>query len=110
MGQRYVLVDDIDGTESKDIQTVTFGLGGATYEVDLNKKNSKKLEDALAPFLKVARKAGGSTGRKTRGTATKSTEDLDAIRTWAAKNGHTVSSRGRIAQTVKDAYYAAQKG
>ena len=111
MAQRMVLVDDIDGTEGKDIKTVTFGLHGASYEVDLNKKNTKKLEEALAPFLGVARKAGGST-RAARGSGVgrkPSGEDLNAIRNWAAANGKTVASKGRIAQAIKDEFYAATK-
>ncbi len=34
-------------------------------------------------------------------------EQLAAIRTWAAANGHTVAPLGRIPQTVVDAYAAA---
>ena len=33
--------------------------------------------------------------------------DTAKIRAWAKDNGHPVSDRGRIHQSVKDAYYAA---
>ncbi|WIB13318.1 histone-like nucleoid-structuring protein Lsr2 [Curtobacterium sp. MCPF17_052] len=33
--------------------------------------------------------------------------ELAKIRSWAAENGHDVSSRGRISRAVRDAYTAA---
>ncbi len=59
------VTDDLDGS-TEAVETVTFGLFGATYEVDLSKDNQKALEDALEPFLNVARKAGGATRRTPR--------------------------------------------
>ena len=48
MAQRVniVLVDDIDGSDATE--TVSFGLDGTSYEIDLNDKNAAKLRDALA--------------------------------------------------------------
>ncbi len=53
------LIDDLDGSEATE--TVTFGLDGTTYEIDLNKKNAAALREALEPYVKAARK-GRSTG------------------------------------------------
>lgn len=102
-----IMTDDLDGTESKDITTVTFGLHGATYEIDLTKKNAKKLDDALSPFLGAARKASAAGRRSSASGARTDKEQLTAIREWARKNGHQVSDRGRIKQDVVDAYNAA---
>ena len=44
-----ILVDDIDGSDAT--QTVSFGLDGANYEIDLNDKNASKLPDALAAYV-----------------------------------------------------------
>jgi hypothetical protein len=41
-----VLEDDLDGSAATE--TVSFGLDGKTYEIDLNDKNAAKLRDALA--------------------------------------------------------------
>ena len=41
-----VLVDDLDGTEATE--TVTFGLDGTTYEIDLNDANAAALREALS--------------------------------------------------------------
>ncbi|MGL5829953.1 MAG: histone-like nucleoid-structuring protein Lsr2, partial [Angustibacter sp.] len=91
-----ILTDDLDGKESEDIETVTFGFEGASYEIDLSKKNRDAMAKALTPYLDVARRAGSST-RRLGGAKTKTDkEQLKAIREWARANGHEVSDRGRI--------------
>src|SRR3954451_13757091 len=57
-------VDDLDGTDA--VGTVSFGLDGKTYEIDLSDDNAAKLRDSLAVFVGAAHKSGGSaaTGRR----------------------------------------------
>jgi hypothetical protein len=105
MAQRVniVLEDDIDGSDADE--TVTFGLDGVTYEIDLSSANAEQLRDALAPFVGHARRSGGrrATARPaaTRGTGKR---DVGDVRSWARKNGHKVSDRGRISAEVQAAY------
>jgi hypothetical protein len=103
------LIDDLDGTPIEDGKggTVQFGFDGTSYEIDLSDKNSEKLREALSDYVASARRVGRSSGSAK--PARNTSEDLGAIREWAAANGHEVSSRGRISQSVKDAYYAANK-
>ncbi len=63
-----ILVDDVDGSEATE--TLSFGLDGTTYEIDLSDKNASGLRDALAPYVGHARKATGGRrgGRKARST------------------------------------------
>ena len=56
-----VLVDDIDGTDATE--TVSFGLDGTTYEIDLNDANAAALRDALAAYVGHARKVGAAPRR-----------------------------------------------
>lgn len=101
-----VLVDDLDGSEASE--TVTFGLDGATYEIDLSSGNAEKLRSDLASWVGVARRASGrraSTGSRARGRARNS--DAAQIRAWATDNGYTVSERGRIPAEIRSAYEAA---
>jgi hypothetical protein len=49
------LTDDLDG--SKADRTVTFGFGGLSYEIDLNRKDAPALEKTFAPYIAAARKA-----------------------------------------------------
>lgn len=44
--------------------------------------------------------------RPARASAAPKRSDLDAIRAWARESGHTVAERGRIKQSVIDAYDA----
>ena len=75
-----VLVDDIDHTDADE--TVTFGLDGKNYEIDLNTKNANALREALAPYVGHARRAGGSTRRaSSRGGSSRSS--AGDIREWA---------------------------
>ncbi|MBB2986210.1 histone-like nucleoid-structuring protein Lsr2 [Terracoccus luteus] len=106
MAQRVevVLIDDVDGGDAAE--TVTFGLDGVTYEIDLSDKNARKLRDDFATWSGHARRAGSagrSVSRKRPGTSAKRS-DLSAVREWARQNGHNVSERGRISAEVQEAY------
>jgi hypothetical protein len=57
-----VLVDDMDGSEA--VETVTFGLDGDQYEIDLNTDNATILRDALRPFMETGRVVQRRRGRK----------------------------------------------
>lgn len=104
------LVDDLDGTALTDGagRTVTFALEGASYEIDLSQAHVDELTEALDPYVAAARKVSGRKGAARTSGAKSDPEELQKIRDWAGKNGHTVSSRGRISAAVRDAYNAAQ--
>lgn len=111
MAQKVVveLVDDLDGTASADINTVTFSLDGASYEIDLNENNAERLRESLARYLGAARRTGGRLKRSATATgpATRPTADRDqtkAIREWARHNGWALADRGRIPANVLTAF------
>jgi hypothetical protein len=104
----YAKPDDLDGSSSDSIQTVTFGLDGVTYEIDLNDDNAHVLGNGLSDFIGSARRTGG---RVKRGTPVRTEvsgpngsgrnrDQTRAIREWAKNNGHDVSDRGRIPAAV----------
>src|ERR1700754_5326927 len=101
---RVRLVDDLDGGEADE--SVSFTLDGKSFEIDLSAKRAAELRGILAPFAGAARRAGGSTIRRQRGTGASSPrrDDTAAIREWAAAHGHQVSARGRISAAVIQAY------
>ena len=110
MAQKIVmtLVSDLSGEElgDHDGRTVTFGLDGVDYEIDLSGKEADKFNKSLEQYVSNARRVGGR--RRTRGaTANKSGVDTKAVRAWAAEHGYQVSSRGRIPQEVLAAYKIA---
>ena len=103
---QVLLVDDIDGGSADE--TVTFGLDGVTYEIDLTAAHATELRDALAQWVGHARKVGGRTASKGASRARRSSSsDAQAIREWAKEHGHQVSERGRISAEVKAAYDAS---
>jgi hypothetical protein len=102
---QIILEDDLEGGEADE--TVQFALDGKDYEIDLSTANAEKLREALRPYAAAGRKAGRAQAHGTGGRASKSDPDTAKIRAWAKENGHEVSDRGRIHQSVKDAYYAA---
>ena len=102
-----VLVDDIDGSDAT--QTVSFGLDGTSYEIDLNDAHAGELREALAGYVGHARKVTGGRrrGTGTRSAATSSTHSAAEVREWARSNGYDVPARGRIPADVRQAFDAA---
>ena len=107
---QVLLLDDLDGGEASE--TVSFGLDGTTYEIDLSEGNAKKLRDTLSNYVGAARRTGSSgTGRRTGrarsaggGRAAMDREQAAAIRSWAKKKGLKVSDRGRIPASIVEQY------
>lgn len=101
------LTDDLDGSEAQE--TVTFGLRGAQYEIDLNPKNVAALEKAFSKYVDAGRRMNTprASVRGTRGGAAALKVDVGAIRSWARENGHEISDRGRIPSEVRSAYEAS---
>ena len=98
------LISDVDGAPADE--SVTIGLDGVAYELDLTTAQATELRDALAPWVKAGRKVGGRTAPRGK-RAGRGSSDAQAIRDWAKANGHTVSERGRISAHVQDAYATA---
>ena len=104
------LVDDFDGDGPAD-ETVEFSIDGVSYEIDLSAKNAKKLRDDLKQWIEAGRRVGGRrrgrSGGSGRGRATIDREQSAAIREWARRSGHKVSTRGRIPAEIIDAFNAS---
>ncbi|MBC9956380.1 Lsr2 family protein [Yimella sp. cx-51] len=98
------LIDDIDGSDAAE--TVSFGLDGVVYEIDLSERNAAQLRDDLANWVGNARRVKGRTARGARPAST-AREDLNKVREWGRANGFSVSERGRVSREVQEAYAAA---
>lgn len=99
------IADDLDGTpitNDDEGRGLRFTLDRMAYEIDLTHEHIDELETALHPFIAVARKHRVTQPRPRRPRRDKN--QLDAIRRWAREAGYEVSDRGRIPQTVEDAY------
>ncbi|WP_434450148.1 histone-like nucleoid-structuring protein Lsr2 [Lentzea sp. E54] len=108
------LIDDLDGTAAEDVEAVSFGLDGITYEIDLKADNAAKLRDAVADFVTKARRTAGRSKRVTRTThaivaESRTKEQTKAIREWAKANGHTLADRGRIPASIIEEFEHAHR-
>ena len=110
MAKQTVTIDDLDQTPGA--REVHFSLDNYEYIVDLNEKNLAELKEVLAKYIEVATPLGKvyratpqrpSVRRRTAAEGPSTSE----MREWAKKNGHEVSDRGRLNQTVIDAYLSA---
>ena len=110
---KTTLVDDMTG-EAAD-ETVSFGLDGVEFEIDLSANNAGVLRDILADYADAGRKVGKRTamvnGRSRPSvTARENRERTAAIRAWAREAGHQVSDRGRISADIAKAFQEQHRG
>lgn len=109
------LISDISGDEASE--TVTFGLDGVAYEIDLTEAEAAGLREAVQPFAGSARRIAGRriTGQRAarggQGTSAAERaagrEERAAIRDWANSNGLPAPDRGRIPEATVEAYRAS---
>jgi nucleoid-associated protein Lsr2 len=100
-----VVTDDLDG--SPDAETVTFGLDGMTYEIDLSADNRARLERDFAPYMEAGRRISRGRIRGSQGRPAAPRIDRAAVRAWAKENGFQVSERGRISAELMSQYESA---
>ena len=108
MASRVVVefTDDLNGKPADE--TVSFGLDGSVYEIDLTSKNAAALRKAFQPWQESARRAGGGKrGKRGSSGSGKSPVDTKAVRAWAASNGIALSPRGRLPKDVVEQFRAA---
>ncbi|MCU1621391.1 MAG: lsr [Frankiales bacterium] len=111
MAQRVqvLLVCDLHEGDVEGTETITFGLDGVSYEIDVCDTHAGELRDAFATYVGQGRRAGrtAAAGGRRRAASTRgsgSPDRIAAIRDWGRKNGHQVSERGRLAATLVEAY------
>ena len=55
--QTIQMFDDLDGRAiDEDGKTISFGLEGKSYEIDLSSENAAKLRDVFEPFIHKGRR------------------------------------------------------
>lgn len=118
MVQRVIteMIDDLDD-KSRAVETVSFGLRGRQYEIDLNLDHAEELDEALAKFVDAARITMSS--RRTPATPSRRATPSKAhtkpiagasasqVRAWAFNNGFTLNPNGRVPTAIVEAYNSA---
>jgi Lsr2 len=109
MAQRQLVqlgCDLENGKVTSSVQTVTFGYGGGTYELELCARHRKPLAELLTELVESGRKVGSPRSRsRAQQRPVSDREENAEIRAWAAANGIKVSERGRIAANVIELYH-----
>ena len=100
-----LFIDDLDGSEAEG--TVRFGLDGTEYEIDLNAAHAQALRDALAGYVRAARRAGGGARRPARAGRRAPGVDSTEVREWAKAQGIEVKDRGRAPAELVARFKAA---
>jgi len=110
MAQRVqvILVCDLHGDETPGTQTVSFGLDGSSYEIDLCDAHASEMRDGVGRYVGVARRASGRAGRGGgRRRSRHGGGEAAQIREWARSQGLPVPERGRIPADLAEKYAAA---
>jgi Lsr2 len=76
-------------------RSITFGIDGQEYEIDLCARHSERLSEAVGKFAEHARKATVRRPKRRRRTTANRQRSAE-IRAWAKSSGIEVSDRGRI--------------
>ncbi len=105
---RYILIDDIDGSNAKE--TIIFSVGRTNYEIDLNLQHADEFRQALAKWIKHARKVSGRRSVRGQRAGSAAASDAPAIRAWAKERGIDLADRGRIPTAVREEYEQEKRG
>lgn len=101
---QVILISDLTGEEIDSGETIEFALDNVSYEIDLSDAEAKQLRKAFDKYTSAARKVGG---RRSSGTAKRSSSETKAIKAWADEQGIDYPQRGRLPQTLIEAYKSA---
>ena len=107
---QITLLCDLDDGNVEADETLHFGLGDASYEVDVCGKHAQQVRDGLQPFVAHGRKtssASSSSSRRRSGRAAAGRDQTAGVRAWAKDKGIHVNDRGRIPASVVKEYEAA---
>lgn len=103
------IVDDLthEVLDEGEGETLTFSFQNKSYSIDLGQKNADEFRKVMQKYASVATQEVARLPRAASTSTKSNKEELAAIRVWAKDNGHAVSERGRIAQSIQDAFHAA---
>ena len=116
MAQRVqvILVCDLHDDETPGTETISFGLDGTSYEVDVCGQHAAQLRGDLGRYVGVARRGSGrGSGRGASGAGRRrrrgGSGEAARIREWARSQGLAVPERGRVPAELAEKYAAAQR-
>src|ERR1700685_4650999 len=104
-----LLVDDLDGSDATG--TISFGLDGTEYEIDLNAAHAAELRSALQEYVGAGRKVSAALRRGGRAAARRAANGSPSpseVRDWAKSQGIEFRDRGGVPAELVVKFKAAQ--
>ena len=102
------LVDDLDAAKPAD-ETVSFGLDGREYEIDLSKAHAGELRKMASRYITAARRPKTAVRQRPVRRTQADRERAREIRAWAVEKGLMTTERGRIPEHVTREYEASKR-
>src|SRR5215468_2296594 len=102
------LVDDLDEAKAAD-ETVSFGLDGREYEIDLSRAHAGELRKMASRYIAAARRAKTAVRQRPARRTQADRERAREIRAWAVEKGLMTTERGRIPEHVTREYEASKR-
>ena len=102
------LVDDLDEAKAAD-ETISFGLDGRDYEIDLSKAHAGELRKMASRYIAAARRAKTAVRQRPARRTQADRERARQIRTWAVEKGLMTTERGRIPEHVTREFEASRR-
>lgn len=104
------LISDLSGDEAAE--TVTFGIDGRMYELDVTSREAATLRAALKGYADAARPMGrgAAPARPKPATRHQGRKDAQQVREWARSQGMPVSDKGRVAAAIQEQYDNRDRG
>jgi len=97
--EQVELVSDLDGTKAEE--TVSFGLDGTAYEIDLSSEQAQEMRLALAGYTEAAsRRWRSARKQRARGRSA----EPPGLREWAASRGFEVRDGWAVPARVRDEF------
>src|SRR5260370_17146702 len=87
---QVLLIDDLDGT-TQGAETVSFGLDGTAYEIDLTTAHAREFREMARHFAQAGRKV-----RQRRNGTYRNARDRErsqAVRAWATQPARNIPPR-----------------
>jgi nucleoid-associated protein Lsr2 len=102
------LVDDLDEAKAAD-ETISFGLDGRDYEIDLSKAHAGELRKMASRYIAAARRAKTAVRQRPARRTQADRERARQIRAWAVEKGLMTTERGRIPEQVTREFEASRR-
>lgn len=102
------LVDDLDEAKAAD-ETISFGLDGRDYEIDLSRAHAGELRKMASRYIAAARRAKTAVRQRPARRTQADRERARQIRAWAVEKGLMTTERGRIPEHVTREFEASRR-